>query len=39
LKLAVKEHDAAIWDGEARKVVDALGAASAALGEATKLAR
>jgi N-acetylated-alpha-linked acidic dipeptidase len=39
LKLAVKEHDAAIWDGEARKVVAALGAASAALGEATKLAR
>ena len=39
LKLAVKEHDNAIWDGEARKILDALKAATAALGEAKQLAR
>jgi N-acetylated-alpha-linked acidic dipeptidase len=39
LRLAVKEHDAAIWDGEARKVVEALKAASGALREASALAR
>jgi len=38
LQLAAKEHDAAIWDGEARKVVAALTAATAALGEARQLA-
>jgi N-acetylated-alpha-linked acidic dipeptidase len=39
LKLAVKEHDNAIWDGEARKVLDALKAATTALGDARQLAR